>query len=778
MGDRANGSRTGVLLALAMLLVMTSASSMANAQDYDETEGPGIDWTLPDSHMLYLKGTEEQPFLDRNWTTNTGQPLGKAEFTKTSSALNPNLIDIQSAPLTESFRFEGNITVRLFASLDSTNDGCRLTNVLPGAAGAETSFEVTLSLGSTLVLDNAQTNSLAMEESYLSAHEFMVEALDVNVSLSPGDLVSLQVDVQHDCLQQGILWWGTYDAISGIIFEGDVIDPQLDYSIDSNRMVRVEFTPISPWGAEDFEGQVLEIVGPLDWDEMVHGFGKEDQRLEHFEIPHGTRTGEANRTIFTWSSEKPLGPGRYMIDACFTVTDQDPGELCDTVGVLRFEVLEDPKPMLASMWAAIVVPLGIIAWIGASMREAMLPIQTYAILLLLAITALGPAMHLPDIDSNAPREEGAAPSFALLSHDGELVKLSDLLPGHDAVVVGLFRTGSPNAVRQFDDLRGAQIISDSEIAFIQIATGEGVQSVDLDTYSLTLNETWPLLMDEADAAVGKAFPSGATDAVIVIDSAGFVTDWQPGTMSALEIDEAVSSASRGSGNNPLSLFSIIISTAVLPLVVLAMPRDREFKLPDEPLFPGAGSIMTAVAAAVGFGIWALPVALMAALGLGAFWIWIELLLAVVMVYHGLSVLLHGRIAEIESMASAAYSRLPEGFRAWRDRASFTEDAYLGLWLAWLLWLRTPALIPQGVGAVARSDLLGIPLSVLAMLAFLIAAGIIVNLARLIALAPGKVSRVFGWLSAGIRPRAWGLATAILGAWVAIALLVGPVLGST
>ena len=181
MGDRANGSRTGVLLALAMLLVMTSASSMANAQDYGGAEGPGIDWTLPDSHMLYLKGTEEQPFLDRNWTTNTGQPLGKAEFTKTSSALNPNLIDIQSAPLTESFRFEGNITVRLFASLDSTNDGCRLTNVLPGAAGAETSFEVTLSLGNTLVLDNAQTNSLAMEESYLSAHEFTAEALDLSL---------------------------------------------------------------------------------------------------------------------------------------------------------------------------------------------------------------------------------------------------------------------------------------------------------------------------------------------------------------------------------------------------------------------------------------------------------------------------------------------------------------------------------------------------------------------------------------------------------------------
>ena len=407
----------------------------------------------------------------------------------------------------------------------------------------------------------------------------------------------------------------------------------------------------------------------------------------------------------------------------------------------------------------------------------MLPLQTYAILLLLAITALGPAMYLPDIDSNAPREEGAAPSFALLSHDGELVKLSDLISGHDAVVAGLFRTGSPNAIRQFDDFRGAQIISDSDIAFIQIATGEGIQSVDLDTYSLTLNETWPLLMDEADAAVGKAFPSGATDAVIVIDSAGFVTDWQPGTMSALEIDEAVSSASRGSGNHPLSLFSIIVGTALLPMVVLAMPRDRNPKVPDELLFPGAGSFMTAVAAAIGFGIWALPVALMAAFGFGAFWIWIELLLALIMVYHGLSVLLRGRIPEVEHLVTVAYSRLPDGLRAWRDRASFAEDAYLGLWLAWLLWLRNPALIPQGGGAVARSDLLGIPLSVLAMLAFLVAAGVIVNLARFIALAPGKLSRVFGWLSAGIRPRAWGLATAILGTWVALALLVGPILGS-
>ena len=778
MAEGITAHRTSVLVLMLMLLMAVSASSIANAQDADDSEGPGITWELPENHMLYMKGTEQQPFLDRNWTTNTGEPLGKAEFTKLGSAANPNLLEIQSAPLAESFRFEGNITVRLFASLESTNDGCRLTNVLPGVAGAETSFQVSLSLGSTVVLDGAETNSLPMEESYLSAHEFTVRATDVNVSLGPGDLVSMDIDVQHDCIQTGVLWWGTYDATSGIILDGDVIDPQLEYTIDSNRMVRVEFTPISPWGPGDFDGQVVEIVGPMDWDEMFHGFGKEDQRLEHFESPHGTRVGEANRTIITWSSEKPLEPGRYMVDACFTVTDQDPGELCDAIGVLRFEVPEDPRPMVAAMWAAVIVPLGIIGWIGASMREAMLPMQAYAVILLLALAALGPALHLPDIDTNSPRSEGAAPSFALLSHGGgDMVKLSDLLSDSDAVVVGLFQTSSPNAERQHKDFEGAAIMIDADIAFVQIATGENVQSVDLDTYSLSLNESWPLLMDESDASVGNSFPSGATDAVIVIDAAGFITSWQPGTMSALEIEEAASSASKGSGNNPLALFSMIISTAVLPLLVLAMPRNREIELPEGPIFPGAGSLMTAAAAALGFGLWALPVALMAALGLGSVWIWIELLLAAVLVYHGLSVLLRGRIIEVEAIAAKGYSRLPTEYKAWRDAAGFSEDAYLGLWLAWLLWLRNPSMIPQGVGAVARSDLIGIPLAILAMLGFLLAAGIIVSLARSVALAPGKMARVFGWLSVGIRPRAWGLASATLGVWVLLSLLVGPILGS-
>ena len=121
--------------------------------------------------------------------------------------------------------------------------------------------------------------------------------------------------------------------------------------------------------------------------------------------------------------------------------------------------------------------------------------------------------------------------------------------------------------------------------------------------------------------------------------------------------------------------------------------------------------------------------------------------------------------------------LPEDFREWRDESSFKEDAYLGLWLAWLIWLRIPDLIPQGVGALARSDIVGTILSLFAFAGMLLVAGLVINLARLLALTPGNISRTFGWLSVGIRPRAWGLAAAVLGAWVAVHLAVGPIYGS-
>ena len=64
-----------------------------------------------------------------------------------------------------------------------------------------------------------------------------------------------------------------------------------------------------------------------------------------------------------------------------------------------------------------------------------------------------------------------------------------------------------------------------DVSFVQIATGEGLQAFNIDEYALKLNGSWPLLLD--DSTVGTSLPSGATDALVVVDSAGFIADWSP-----------------------------------------------------------------------------------------------------------------------------------------------------------------------------------------------------------------------------------------------------------
>ncbi|MBP13136.1 MAG: hypothetical protein CMA71_06350 [Euryarchaeota archaeon] len=773
MSDGVPHSRVMIPLALFMLSLMI-CSPLASSQSTSGPEGPGESWTLPSEHNLFLKGELTDPFLDRNWSKLTGEPLGRAEFTKSSSAFSPTLIDIQSAPLSESLRFQGNVTVKLYASLETTNDACRLSNVLPGSAGSETSFIVWLSMGSDPVLSQVSSNSLAMEESFGMAHEFTVQASDVNVSLSSGDMISLRVDVQHECIQGGVLWWGSYDAGSRIILEGDILDPSLEVKIDTNRMARVQFTPLSPWGESDFDWQVMEIVGPMDWDEMVHGNGDEEQRLDHFEIPHTTMVGEANRSVRAWSADKPLSPGKYMVDGCFVLTDQEPSSTCHSIGMLRFEVSEDPVPLLGSSWAVLIIPLSVILWIFFSIREATLPLMAYLVVLLLAISVLGPASQLPDINPESEGGRGAAPSFILLSHSSDQVSISleDLMDGSDAVVVGLFQSGSPYAEHQRGDFESAKIILDQDVKFVQIATGGELSAVNLDGHALSINESWPLLMDEPDSSTGSAFPSGPTDAVIVIDPAGFISSWSPGTMSPNEISDAVESGLKGSGNGPYALFSMIISTALLPLIILGLPTtNRREDDPGKGMNPFIGVIMTTTAAGLGFAIWAIPISVMASIGLSSSWLLIEIALSMVLIYHGLSTLVKGSIIEVEKLSPILYSKLPSAYREWRGQSDFTRDAYLGLWLAWLSWLRMPYLVPQGIGSIARSGLLGPISSILVLSIFIISAGLVVSVVRAIASSFGKTSFLLGQMSKGIRPRAWGLASSVLGLWMLTSLVV-------
>ncbi len=763
-----------LIASTVLLLICASPGVSQNQAAYD---GPGFENYNPESHMLFLKGDEENQILDRNWTTVTGLPPGSTSFSKTSSFTLPTIVDALAPPAVEPFRFEGNITVRLFASLETTSNACSVSNVpVGGPLGSETQFSVTLSMGGFEAMSSVETESIVMSKDRTDPHIFEAIATNVNVSMNSGDEIRISIQVSHECAVSGTLWWGTYDSTTGIIFDGDIIDSNLNVIIDQNRMARIEFTPISPWGASDFSAQAIELVGPMPWREMWHGYVSHDKWLDHFEVPDGISKGESNRTVLTWSTDRPLLPGNYMLDACFTLSDQDPGEACHSWAMLRFNVPNDEPPMLSSGVAAVLVPLGIIAWLGVSLRGPIFPLPAYAVIILLAISSAATASHLPDIDSKSYREGGAAPPFILISHDTGTgsVSLTDLLENSDAVVIGMFTSGSPNAERQLNDFLAADKILSQDglsVSFVQIATGEGLQAFNLDDYARELNGSWPLLLD--DSTVGRSLPSGASDAVLIIDSAGFIASWSPGAMSPSEIKEATEAASMGSENNPLKLISMVAGTTLLPLFVLSLPSERRYDAPEEALIPAVGAFMTIAAASLGFLVWATPISLLSSFGLGNYWVFVEIMLSSILIYHGGSMLLKGRIVEVEVISTFSHSKLNQNYQDWRKVKRFSEDVYLGLWLAWLAWLVDPSLVAQGVGAMARSSLLGAVLSPFMLIGFSLSAGASVLALRSIAILFGQYSRLLGLLSVGVRPRAWGMAICIMGTWTLVSIIVGP-----
>jgi hypothetical protein len=777
MMEKMYSGRAPLLVSIFLVLTLM-ASSSGIAQNQTAYEGPGLDFEYPEQHMLFLKGVEENHFLDRNWTTVTGLPSGSATFSKTSSFTLPTIVDAFSSPTQEPFNFEGNISVRLFASLESTSDICSMSDLpVGGPLGSETQFSVSLTMGGISALSNAYSEPIVMNKDRTDPHIFEVRADNVNISMNSGEEIRLSIQVRHECAVSGTLWWGTYDARTGVIFDGHIVETELDVIVDQNRMARIEFTPFSPWGATDFSAQSIELVGPMPWPEMRHGKHYEDTWVDHFELPDGFSKGEGNRTVLNWITDQPLVPGDYMLDACLVLSDQDPGETCHSWVLLRFSVPADKPPILGSAAAAAFVFLGMFAWVGASIRGGQLPLPAYGAILLLALASSVTALSLPDIDSENYREGGAAPNFILLSHnpDSGAGSLSDLLEDSDVAVIGLFTPGSPNAKRQMVDFESAEkvlAIDGLSASFAQIATGEDVKAYNLDDFSEEINGSWPLLLD--DGTVGQALPSGPTDSVFVIDSAGFIASWSPGSMSPTDIQSASEDASFGSGNSPMGLLSMAASLSLLPLLVLSMPSERNYEPPEDALIPGVGIFMTMGASSSGFLAWAAPIAILSSLGLGAHWIILEILLSIILVYHGVSMLTRGRVFEIEHLSRLLHSRMSQKYRDWRGNKRFSEDVYLGLWLAWISWLIDPSMVAQGVGSMARSGLIGLSLSPLMLIGFGVAAGLVVAILRSIPLLLGKYAAIIGLLSVGVRPRAWGVSIAIMGLWTLMSISMGPI----
>ena len=753
------------LLTGLVLLFLCAGTSLAEPSTKEIPEEEGTSIFFPTPHNLFLNN---QTSLDLIYPIDSGEPP-QVDFNRLSS----QLVTVNSPPVDHATRFEGNITARIFAGLDVEGSTCRLTNPLPGSpADAETQFTVRVLAGGAEVFQN-QTNRDVLEFDWTAPFEFTTSAWNLNFTLSQGDTITMEISIEHNCIIAGGLYFDRYDTATRIELDGVLFSPSLEAKVDQNRAARVEFIPGTVWGDETITKTVVEVAGTYNtWPETVHGNWQEEQRLSHFETPHSTRIGEGNQTVWVWSVNGTLEPGIHMIDICMSLTDLDPNEDCHMVIVHRFMV-EEPTTSLGRVgYLVALVPLTTLVWLGSSLRIGTLPLPAYVVLLLMGLAVMIPAASLPEIDIGEVRDESASPAFNLLSHSGKSYSINELLEGNDALVLGVFETDSPNAEQQRKDFLNS-IERTESIAYAQLATGEDVRAIDIDEHASLVNGSWPILLDENGAGIASQFPSGASDSILIIDKAGFVSEWVPGSVGSDSIVEMVESASSGSGRSAIDLlFGVLIGAgAILPLILLSLPKNR-IEPPDTVMIPGAGILGTIGANAIGFGMIALPISVLALVLRGGLWPFIEIFLAGWMISSAIQMLRNGEIFELNWIVKKIHQKLPENYGKWRNLETFSEDATIGFWFAWISWIVYPLLIPQTVAAPIWTGIVGVLIGVISLVLHLLIAGLIGLVLRGVAGIGGNISVSLGRFSAGARPRLWGATSLLLGIWMLAYLVLG------
>ena len=763
---------------LGLIAVMLAVSILPQSSVADEfPTGPGLDWELPETHGLYINGTTGNENLARTLPSETGQPDGDREFG--GSPAMQNLLSLSSPPATEAALLQGNLTVQLYAGLYAEGTQCKGQNF--GLGAGYTTFYATVMIGDSLVLDNEPSESQILEYDWNQAQEFTIQT-PIDTLLNSNDTITLDISVIHNCLlANGHLFWDTYDLPSGLQIDADLLTPSLNISVSSNGLPRIEFTPHSPFGTSDYDELQIDIIGPLDsWEQGVHYPipPEEEQFQDRLKMdsehpPHGSRQTDTGRTAWTWITKEPLDEGMYVVDLCATMADGVYTIDCHLIGVLRFEVEEEPSAWLSSGWFAAMPVISVLGLLGYLVQTRLPPWPALVVICLMAATTMTAVGALPDIGPGEQQSETAAPDFILLKHGNGSANLGDLLDGKDALILGVFTAGSPAADLQMNDFIDVEDDLGDSVSFAQLITGEGVEIYDGDDHAAKLNGSWPLMIDESDGAIAKQLPTGIGEGVIIIDSAGFIVDWHTSTMNPIDIKKAVETAQSGGGRTPFEFLQMSTVLVLLPLLLLGLPRER-IDAPETVMIPAAGWLGTAGSAAVGFGLWAVPVSILSVFG-AMLWSWVQAILIGWLIWQTVAMLIWQRLPEVDWISNQVYKQLPDDYRAWRSNEMWTWDARMGHWLAWLSWLAMPTLIGQGVGSRIASGGMGFLMGPVMLIAFIILAGIVTLLIRLVAAWGGPISRLAGTLTRPVAVRSWGAINAGIAIWLVLWYVFGSLL---
>ncbi|HIA40044.1 MAG TPA: hypothetical protein EYN88_04080, partial [Candidatus Poseidoniales archaeon] len=648
--------RSGLFLALILFtssLFVALSPSLAAAQEEPEVYPEGdMHWDMPDENLIFLDGVNaDEATLTRvrpTSSTPTGNEL--IPYTGGSPVM---VLTAEALPATDSVNLTLNISAFFHFTLNSpVITYCKQTSLLnPG--GKATTLYMRLLVGDKEIMSGVSNSVVLSTNDAAAPHNLTIEEQEVEFILAQHEILSLEISVEHNCEgTQAQLNWGSFGSMSGLVIKGDLVRPDPRASVDDLGFAHIELVPISPWGSEEISKVGLMIFGPVLPDE--YDTDDRDLAIESFDSPMGERKVEGNRTAWTWVSTKPLSPGHHLAKFCIQTIDGNTLSECHFIGRYRFIVPEEETTIFtAALWMSLSSLLLLISWIGFSLKEGIFyPPQMIGAFLVMALLLIPLQMQLPDLDNNIHAgDDSPISDFSLLvfnnNSNGTSISLSQLLEGKDAVVIGVFQPGSPNAIDQKQEFEKAIDLLGDDVAFIQLATGQSVLMIDVESHAEKINGSWPILIDESGGRVARQLPCGVSDGVVVVDNANIVTWWRAGSASQSGIITAVEGIESGGQQSITSIFAVLWCAGALLLI--GLPR-REWQAPEEALPPGSlwGGIFAG--GLLGFVLINLPILLLTlTFGAGEKWYWIDLVLALWLIEQAVFIVWKGKSLEVTAV---------------------------------------------------------------------------------------------------------------------------------
>ena len=744
------------------LLLLVGASGMVQANENLTYEPGFVEWSILPHERLFVEGLDvEEAVLQRGQTDSA---IGGFNVGVTNGPV--PIFTLQSPPVEQPIEAQVFMSVYFSAIIEGGGG--------PQSCTRQTFTDSSTSLYYSVIVNGSELYSAEVTQTLDTSAEadamnFSGDIQNVTLSMEPGDTITLSLSVEHRCLgtQARVQWGGFEQNSGGIVMEGVLYEPEARMLVDASRLAHVELEHRLPWGLEDLRDEKWEIWGPLMSTEKTIRDGEYLVETSASRI-RMTRDLGGNNSVYTWSGAKPLPVGEMNLQFCLRTVAGDLNSDCHAEGILRFEVKgPDEGFASAAIWLTLTTLLALLGYVANAFRNGlMLPLPILGALVALALLTLPTVFDQPNLGADAIILDNTKILDADLTRpDGSSTSVSDLLAGNEALIIGLVLPGSEQILTQANEFNRSIDQLGDRVNVIHIVTGEDARMSDVLSLAAATNATWNVYLDE-DSVFSTSLPTGASDAVVVVDPGMHVTFSQTSSAAMLDIVEAVDGISSGGPTSFASYFGLLFGPGLF-LFLLALPRE-EWTAPEEPLPPGLlwGSII--LAGGAGALMVNLPALLLTLLPVG---MTVRFLLDIVMMVWMLEMCFftarRGAPYEADLLGRLLHRSFPKAFRDWRDPIDMDRDVLLGIWMGWFGWLAFPHLYPQAVASSALAGGSGLGMAVFFLFLFTFSAGFVVLLLRIVSSWGGPFSRLFGKFGGEVFAQFVGWILTPIALWMAV-----------